>query len=65
MQLIYVMWCGDTPDKGIATDDLTSFGEARATLRQSGIDFRYALIPVMAADEIMPAVTQLIKENSK
>lgn len=65
MHIIYVLWCGDTPDKGVATDDLVTFGEARQSLRDAGINFRYALIPVTPVEEIPDAVAQLIKDNKQ
>ena len=63
--IVYLLWSGDTPDKGIATEDIVAFGEARAALRSANVDFRYALIPVLSSNEIPEAVAQLIKEKTK
>jgi hypothetical protein len=65
MNIVYVLWTGDTPDKGVGTTDLVAFGEARQALRDAKIDFRYALIPVTPADLIPDAIAQLIKDSTK
>lgn len=63
MNIIYVIWCGDTPDKGVATDDVAVFGKAREAMRRSGIDFRWALVPVSPPEAIPDLINQLIEEN--
>jgi len=65
MNIVYLIWSGDSPDKGIGTDDIVTFGEARQALRSARVEFRYALIPVLPATEVAEAVAQLIKEKTK
>ena len=65
MNIIYVLWCGDTPDKGVATTDLATFGKAREALRESKVEFRYALVPVTPASDVLAATQLLIKEHTQ
>lgn len=64
MNVVYVLWTGDSPDKGVATTDLVEFGKARESLRNAGVSFKYALLPVTPASEVMSVVNLIIKENT-
>lgn len=62
LQCIYVIWRGDTPDKGVAYNNIVDYDRARERLDTAKLGYRTAVIPVLDPLSADKEIDRIIKE---
>lgn len=63
LQCTYIIWQGETPDKGVAYANAADYDRARERLDKAGIKYRCAIVPLLPVDVADGEITRIINEK--
>ena len=64
LQCTYLIWQGSTPDKGVAFTSVVEYDKAREKLREHGIRFHCAVVPILPVEIATGEINRIINEQT-